>query len=302
MQILLAVDGSVSSDRATELVATLPLPPDSVVRIVGVHQPHGDVLTMSWAAVGRFGNRTETDGEAEARHRREAIERCERLLQRPGLRVEGFVIAGRAASAIVDEAFAMEADLIVVGNRGHGTIATMLLGSTASEVVDHAPCPVLVARGGTLGGVVFADDASPSSRLAEGLFTRWSIFAGRPVTVVTVAEVAVPVAAGYSPGLYDQVLESYSKSADEARESVREESTSAAGRLAAAGFDAEAVALEGDPAAELVRLATERRTGTIVMGTRGHTGLARLLLGSVARNVLLHAPCSVLIVRPAKGA
>jgi nucleotide-binding universal stress UspA family protein len=33
------------------------------------------------------------------------------------------------------------------------------------------------------------------------------------------------------------------------------------------------------------------------MGTRGHTGLARLFLGSVARNVLLHAHCSVLIVR-----
>ncbi len=57
------------------------------------------------------------------------------------------------------------------------------------------------------------------------------------------------------------------------------------------------MALEGDPAAEIVRFATERLTGTIVMGTRGHTGLARLLLGSVARNVLVHAPCSVLIAR-----
>ena len=35
----------------------------------------------------------------------------------------------------------------------------------------------------------------------------------------------------------------------------------------------------------------------LVLGTRGHTGLRRLLLGSVARNVLIHAPCSVLIVR-----
>ena len=39
------------------------------------------------------------------------------------------------------------------------------------------------------------------------------------------------------------------------------------------------------------------RTGLLVLGTRGNTGLRRLLLGSVARNVLLHAPCSVLIVR-----
>ena len=39
------------------------------------------------------------------------------------------------------------------------------------------------------------------------------------------------------------------------------------------------------------------RTGLLVLGTRGNTGIKRLLLGSVARNVLLHAPCSVLIVR-----
>ena len=37
------------------------------------------------------------------------------------------------------------------------------------------------------------------------------------------------------------------------------------------------------------------------MGTRGHTGLARLFLGSVARNVLLHAPSNVLVVREHKG-
>jgi nucleotide-binding universal stress UspA family protein len=57
------------------------------------------------------------------------------------------------------------------------------------------------------------------------------------------------------------------------------------------------VALEGDPATEIVRFAAERKVGTIVMGTRGHTGLARLILGSTARNVLLHASCSVLVVR-----
>lgn len=117
------------------------------------------------------------------------------------------------------------------------------------------------------------------------------------MSVVTVAEVAVPVAAGFTPGLYDQVLESYTRSVDEAREDVRSEAGTAAGRLAAAGLVSDPVVMEGDPAAELLRFATERGTGTIVMGTRGHTGIARLLLGSVARNVLVHAPCSVLITR-----
>jgi nucleotide-binding universal stress UspA family protein len=297
MRILLAVDGSVSSDRATELVSQFPFPADSVVRVVAVQQPFVDVLAMSWASMGDAASNTETEEERDARHLREAIERAEITLRRPGLKLEGFLLRGRPASAIVDEAGAMEADVVVVGSRGHGTIATMVLGSTASEVVDHAPCPVLVARTSALGAVVFADDGSKSARTAEDVLTAWALFKDHEISVVTVAEVAVPVAAGFTPGLYDQVLESYTRSVDSAREEVAEESRTAAHRLADAGFAATPVALEGDPAAEIVRFAAARGTGTIVMGTRGHTGLARLFLGSVARNVLLHAPCSVLIVR-----
>jgi nucleotide-binding universal stress UspA family protein len=298
VRILLAIDGSVSSDRATQLVASFQLPADSVVRVVAVHQPHMDVLAMSWASVapGHEGH-VETEDETEARHHREAVDRAEIALRRPGLKVEGFVVRGRPASAIVDEASSFEADLIVVGSRGHGAIATMVLGSTASEIVDHSPCPVLVARSNSLGSIAFADDGSKSARAAETVFTRWPIFAGRPISVLTVAETAVPVAAGFTPGLYDQVLASYSQSVQEAREEVQDEAATAAERLHDAGLDAEPVVLEGDPAAEIVRFAAERGTGTIVMGTRGHTGLARIFLGSVARNVLLHAPCSVLIVR-----
>ena len=44
-------------------------------------------------------------------------------------------------------------------------------------------------------------------------------------------------------------------------------------------------------------VADERQADAIVIGTRGRTGLRRLLLGSVARNVMHHASCSVLIIR-----
>ncbi len=297
MRILLAVDGSVSSDRATELVSTFPLAPDSIVRVVAVQQPFLNVVAMSWASIGDSATDNETEEQRNARYLQEAIARAEIALRRSGVKLEGFLVRGRPASAIVDEAGAMEADLVVMGSRGHGTIAMMVLGSTASEVVDHAPCPVLVARAGMLGTVAFADDGSRSARTAEAAIAAWPLFRSSEISVVTVAETAVPVAAGFTPGMYDQVLESYTKSADEAREEVADESRTAAHRLADAGFDAGPVVLEGDAAAEIVRFAISRHTGTIVMGTRGHTGLARLLLGSVARNVLLHAPCSVLIVR-----
>jgi nucleotide-binding universal stress UspA family protein len=64
-----------------------------------------------------------------------------------------------------------------------------------------------------------------------------------------------------------------------------------------AGYHATGFVRDGDPAHEIVEFAREHRIGLLVLGTRGHTGLRRLLLGSVARNVLLHAPCSVLIIR-----
>ncbi|HEY3335912.1 MAG TPA: universal stress protein [Candidatus Limnocylindrales bacterium] len=298
MRILLAVDGSVSSDRATQLVASFPLPPDSVVRVVSIQQPFTDVLAMSWAAVGSGnGNGVETEEQIDARHHREAVERAEITLRRPGLKVEGFLLRGRPGSSIVDEASAFKAELVVMGSRGHGAIATMVLGSTASEVVDHAPCPVFVARSNSLGSIAFADDGSTTARTAETVFTKWPLFAGRHIDVLTVAETAVPVAAGFTPGLYDQVLASYARSVDDAREQVANESATAAQRLHEAGLDAAPVVLEGEAAGEIVRFAAERGTGTIVMGTRGHTGIARLFLGSVARNVLLHAPCSVLVVR-----
>jgi nucleotide-binding universal stress UspA family protein len=301
VRILLAVDGSVSSDRATQLVGSLPLPDDSVVRIVAVQEPRLDVLGLSWVSAGDGGGGRESEGAAEARHLREAIERAERTLERPHMNVEGFLLSGRPGSAIVDEARAMSADVVIVGSRGHGPFATMLLGSTASEIVDHAPCPVLVARTSSLGTIALADDGSPSARTAETLMTRWPIFAGRPVAIVSVTEVGVPVAAGFTPGLYDQVMASYTRAVEEARAERDALARSATERLTDAGLQAEPVVLEGDAAGELVRFVSERGIGTMVLGTRGHTGLARLLLGSVARNVLLHAPCSVLIVRERHG-
>ena len=67
--------------------------------------------------------------------------------------------------------------------------------------------------------------------------------------------------------------------------------------LLAAGLSAEADRSEGDAATEILAAAAASDADLIVIGTHGRTGLARLVLGSVARNVLQHATCSVLIVR-----
>lgn len=69
------------------------------------------------------------------------------------------------------------------------------------------------------------------------------------------------------------------------------------GRLADAGIPTTPHVRSGDPAAEILDDAQDRRADLIVTGSRGLGGLESLLLGSVARNVLIHAHCSVLIVR-----
>lgn len=60
------------------------------------------------------------------------------------------------------------------------------------------------------------------------------------------------------------------------------------------------VLLEGDPAEEIVRFATETHIDMIVLGTHGRSGVERLVLGSVAESVLRSAPCSVLIAKMVK--
>lgn len=56
------------------------------------------------------------------------------------------LIEGDSAEAILDVAETRKSDVIVMGSRGHGTLAGLLLGSTSQKVVAHAPCPVLIVR------------------------------------------------------------------------------------------------------------------------------------------------------------
>ena len=61
-----------------------------------------------------------------------------------GVDVTGEVVENSPATALLEAA--RDADLLVVGSRGHGGFAGLLLGSVSAQVIHHAPCPVLVVR------------------------------------------------------------------------------------------------------------------------------------------------------------
>jgi nucleotide-binding universal stress UspA family protein len=293
MRVLLAYDDSAGAAEAAALTEAIPWPSGSVLRVVSVIEPI--LLSMSGPWDGGSALSPELDAAITASANESLREIVERLGS-TGRSVEGSVLRGRAASAIIDSARDFRADLVVVGSRGHGAIASLLLGSVSSEVVDHAPCPVLVARGRSLSGTVFATDASSSARAAEAILARWPIFAELPIRVLSVAEVVHPWTIGIAPTMYGQVLDVYAAELRESRAQHQRIAADAAARLRVSGRRADSEMRDGDAALEIIAVAEKRGADLIVLGSRGRTGLTRLLLGSVARNVLSGSTASILVV------
>lgn len=63
-------------------------------------------------------------------------------------------------------------------------------------------------------------------------------------------------------------------------------------------YESELEIVSGDPAEEIIRLANIYKADLIVIGSRGLTGVKRILQGSVSSQVVEEAPCSVLVVKP----
>jgi len=293
MRILLALDGSSSSDAACQLVESLAWPSGSVIQVVAVAEPAAELLAplvISAPTVGSFDQQTSDEFEV-------VLDAAVAALERPTLAVERAVLHGRPATLIVERAADFRAELVVIGSRGRGPLTSMVLGSVSAEVVDHAPCPVLVVRRPGADSVLVAVDGSPSAQSAVTYLTANRILAGRPIEVLTVAAGPDRPDPGPLAVFSDAAVEAFEEGRREDRRHAETIAAGAAQRLRDDGYHARWSISTGNAAHEIIEAARCFGTGLIVMGSRGHTGLARLLLGSVARNVLLHTSASVLIVR-----
>ena len=156
------------------------------------------------------------------------------------------------------------------------------------------------------GPVIIGFDGTPSAERA--LRESASLLAPRPAVVVVVWEagrafetLTLPTRALETPVSMDiSAAFEAERAAYDAAERLAEQGAALAAEL---GYQAEglAVADEATVPDTLLRIATERDSQALVLGSHGHRGLTAALLGTTTKAVVEHAPCPVVVVRGDTG-
>jgi nucleotide-binding universal stress UspA family protein len=139
--ILIATDGSPSAEEAVEF--GIELAEDQGAAVVFVHvAPAVDVVPtngVGWVSPALPHDLTEHDWSP--------LNDAAELAKGQGVEATTTMLRGNAVDEIVAYADSIDADLIVVGSRGHGAITSALLGSVSRGILHEARRPVLVVRG-----------------------------------------------------------------------------------------------------------------------------------------------------------
>ncbi|SCL46494.1 Nucleotide-binding universal stress protein, UspA family [Micromonospora citrea] len=210
----------------------------------------------------------------------------------PGLTVEVRQVAGGPGATLVEES--RRAELVVVGSRGLGGFAGLLLGSVGTQVASHAHCPVLVVRPAeepipVAGPVLVGVDGSEPAELAVGYAADEATRRG---TGLVLAHVRPPDGERRVP---DEVTET--GSAAHAESAGLLATAAAAVRGSHPGLPVEERVLSAaKPEQALIEASGD--AALVVVGSRGRGGFAGLLLGSVSQALVQHAHCPVLVARP----
>ena len=190
---------------------------------------------------------------------------------------------------------APHAQLLVLGARGRGGFASMMLGSTSLQVAMHAHCPVLVLRSGvagladgpSAGRIVVGTDGSPLSEHAVALAFEEAELSGAGLTALRT---------WLAPDIDVDALPPHEWEQAEKDEQARLTESLAVWRSRFPGVDVIEKALRGDPAATLVEESAGAQLLTV--GSHGRGGFGGMVLGSVSHAVLHHAHCPVAVTRP----
>lgn len=139
-RVVVGVDGSECSQRALNWAAEAASLRDAELEVVYTYEPIPHVEIIGSAArVGELTNASAVEARALVANMLDGIDADDELVTR-GHAVEGL----DPAQTLVDRS--SDADLLVVGSRGRGSLRSVILGSVSHRCVHHAACPVAIVR------------------------------------------------------------------------------------------------------------------------------------------------------------
>ncbi|GAA3394972.1 universal stress protein [Cryptosporangium minutisporangium] len=210
----------------------------------------------------------------------------------PSLEITGEVSSEAAVPALL--AASENSHLLVVGRRGLNPVMTALLGSVSTSLVNHAHCPVAVIHEDRQTGddrpVVAGLDGSKRDLATLRVAFDEAARRGAPL-VAAHAWSDVPLAELVILG--SRAVHSYEELRAEASTLVTDQL--AAWRARYPDVTVQTSIHNDQPAATLIELG--QGAGLLVVGSHGRGGFAGMVLGSVARRVVHHANCPVIVVR-----
>jgi nucleotide-binding universal stress UspA family protein len=144
MKIVLAIDGSSSSQAATQALALQMRPEGAEVLVLEVVEPlvYSTPPQMAQGYAPELVDRM----REEVSQARNAVEGAAEILRAKGFSVKTRVVEAEVRGGILDVAGEWQADLIVVGSHGRKGISRFMLGSVAESVARHAACSVMIVR------------------------------------------------------------------------------------------------------------------------------------------------------------
>jgi nucleotide-binding universal stress UspA family protein len=281
--ILVPLDGTAQSQRVLPCAEALALGTDGWLLLMEAAEGHA-----FYEEDARLARRTAV---AAAEQYLAELERSERG---HGVAAARVVLEGPPVPAILAAAESSDADLIVMATHARRGLDRLVAGSVAEEVLGRSSVPVLLVPPGAVEpppseGVLRVLVPLDGSRLAEAALEVAAALAPPSRLELLLLRVAAPPdRADARRPLASQTVAARVRADDRLR------------RLRAAGAVVTTEVRAGrDPAATIAAVARERSCHLIAMATHGRSGLARLLLGSVAAATLTRASVPVLLVRPA---
>lgn len=228
----------------------------------------------------------------------EVHERAEQLATEYGLALDTETGMGVPHKRILGFVVDHEVDHVVMGSHGRSPITRPFVGHVAEAVARRAPVSVSVVPQSTTavrtrelpGRILVPVDGSPRAETA--LAYALEGFPGAPVTALHVVDVQVDYDHEELEGTYVEGM------LDELRERAEDVLASAEERAADLDREIDTEVAYGKPGRAIVEYAAEEGYDQVVVGSHGRSGVARVLLGSVAETVVRRSTLPVTIVRP----